>query len=178
MLVGQQVTLRGLELTDAEEIINHFNDMEVRRFLLSVTPFSIQEEEDWIRRFWDLRRKGIEYVFGIELNEPKRLIGMCGLEGVSAVHRRAELGIAIFNKDYWGKGLGTEAVQLLLHYGFNILNLHCIWLAVFENNKRAQRVYEKVGFQRAGKRRKVIFRNGRYLDMYLYDILAEEYHQQ
>ncbi len=178
MIRGKQVTLRGLELTDAPEMVRCFNDMEVRRFLLSVVPFSVEEERDWIKRFWELRRKGTEHFFGIELNKPKKLIGICGLEGVSITHRRAELGIVIFNKDYWGKGLGTEAVKLLLHYGFNLLNLHCIWLAVFEDNKRAQRVYEKVGFQPAGRRRHAVFRNGRYFDMYLYDILAEEHRQK
>jgi RimJ/RimL family protein N-acetyltransferase len=172
---GKLITLRGLELTDAAEITQHYNDWEVRQFLMSITPLSHEEEDNRIRQTWELRRKGTIYVFGIELNNPQLLIGLCGLEGVSSIHRRAELGIVIFNKSYWGKGLGTEAIRLILHYGFNLLNLHSIWLAVFEDNTRAQRVYEKVGFKPAGRRRQAVFRNGRYIDMYLYDILAEEF---
>ncbi len=178
MIRGKYVTLRGLELIDAPEIVRRYNDLEVRRFLLSVVPISLEEERDRIKRSWELRRKGEYYMFGIELNKPKRLIGTCGLERVSHIHRRAEVSIAIFNKTYWDQGLGTEATQLLLHFAFNLLNLHSIWLAVFEDNRRAQHIYGKVGFQRVGTRRQAIFRDGRYIDMYLYDILAEEYRHQ
>jgi RimJ/RimL family protein N-acetyltransferase len=178
LLRGKRVTLRGLEVEDATEILRHFNDLEVRRFLATSHYIAKEEEEQWIRSTWEARRKGEGYIFGIELNDPKQLIGSCGFHAVSAIHRATELGIAVWNKQYWGKGLGTEALILLLHYGFNILNLHSVYLTVIEDNVRAQRAYLKVGFQPAGRHRHAIYQDGTYKDLLLMDILADEYRQR
>ena len=178
MLHGRKVTLRGLELEDAQEISLHYNDWEVRRFLNSITPVSKEEEEEWIKSTWELRRKGTAYIFGIEVNKSKLLIGSCGLHWVSVVNRSAGFGIVLYNKEEWGKGYGTEATQLILGYGFNQLNLHRIHLTVFEFNERARHVYEKVGFKHIGRHRQAIFRDGRYWDEDIMDFLAEEYRQK
>ena len=175
MLEGEHVALRGLEVEDAAEILRHFNDMEVRRFLTSSLPVSKEEEERWIRSTWERRRSGTDYVFSIEYKKTRKLIGTCGLHRVNSIHRSAELGIAIWNKQYWGQGLGTEALHLLLEYGFNILNLHRIYLTVLDFNVRAQRAYEKVGFRRVGRHRQAMFRDGAYHDLLIYDLLEEEY---
>ena len=73
------------------------------------------------------------------------------------------------------RGYGTEAVELLLGYGFNVLNLNNIMLTVFAFNKRALRCYEKAGFRVIGKRRKARFYAGRYHDEIFMDILAQEF---
>jgi RimJ/RimL family protein N-acetyltransferase len=175
LLKGKRVTLRGLELEDTQEILKHFNDMEVRHFLGGPIPISKPEEEEFIRGTWTRRKTGRDHVFGIELHKSQLLIGCCELTDISPVHRGAELGIVIFNKKYWGQGFGTEALHLLLDYGFNSLNLHRIFLRVNEDNPRAIRAYEKVGFQQVARYREAIFREGKYIDEVLMDILAEEY---
>jgi RimJ/RimL family protein N-acetyltransferase len=178
LLRDKRITLRGLEVEDATEILRHFNDLEVRRFLATAHYIAKEEEEQWIRSTWEARRKGESYIFGIELNEPKQLIGTCGFHTVSAIHRATELGIAVWNKQYWGKGLGTEALILVLNYGFNILNLHSVYLTVIEDNLRAQRAYLKVGFQSAGRHRQAVYQDGTYKDLLLMDILADEYRRR
>jgi RimJ/RimL family protein N-acetyltransferase len=175
LIPGKRVTLRGFELTDAPEIVRQMNDMEVRCYLLGIAPFSREEEIQWIRRTWEERRAGVGYIFGIELNAGKQLIGVCSLEKVNAIHHGAELGIAIFSKQHWGQGLGTEALHLLVGYGFSLLNLHRISLTCFEDNMRAQRAYAKVGFEKVGCLRNAIFRNGEYHDLYVMDLLAQDY---
>ncbi len=178
MLEGKRVTLRGLELTDAEEIIKHFNDLEIRQFLGESIPISKQEEEEWIRNTWKMRQEGKGHIFGIELHSSRKLIGTCGLVRISPIHRGAELGIAIMDKQYWGKGLGVEALHLLLDYAFNILNLHRVWLVVIEDNERAIRSYLKVGFQHTGRLRQAVYKGGIYKDSLFMDILADEYGQK
>jgi RimJ/RimL family protein N-acetyltransferase len=178
LLRGKHVTLRGLEVEDAVEILRHFNDLEVRRFLATSHYIAKEEEEQWIRTTWEARRKGEAHIFGIELNEPRQLVGTCGLHNISAIHRATELGIAIWNKQYWGKGLGTEALILLLHYGFNILNLHSVYLTVIEDNVRAQRTYLSAGFKSAGRHRQAVYQDGTYKDLLLMDILADEYRRR
>ncbi|KPL08481.1 hypothetical protein AMJ86_00475 [bacterium SM23_57] len=177
MYKGKQVTLRAVEQDDIPEILHHFNDLEVRRFLHMITPVSTEEEEKWIQEITRQRKAGTNFLFAIELQKPKQFLGVCGLNSVDWIHRSAELGIAISNKKYWGKGLGTEAIHLLVQFGFNNLNLHRIYLTVFEDNLRAQRVYEKVGFTKTGRQRETIHRLGRYFDLFSMDLLANEYQE-
>jgi RimJ/RimL family protein N-acetyltransferase len=142
-----------------------------------IIPVSAEEEEKWIQSITRQRKAGTAYLFAIELQKPKRFLGVCGLHRVDAINRSAELGIAVQNKRYWGKGLGTEAIRLLVDFGFNVINLHRIYLTVFEDNLQAQRVYEKIGFTKVGRQRECIIRFGKYFDLYLMDLLKEEYGQ-
>lgn len=177
MIHGKRITLRGLELEDTKIILKHFNDFELRQFLGVPVPISKDEEETWIQNTWESRRKGTEHVFGIELSKTKLLIGTCSLFNVHCINRSAELGIAIWNKSYWSKGYGSDALILLLAYGFDYLNLHSIYLLVNENNPRAVRAYEKIGFQHSARHRDAIFQNGQYKDTLLMDLLKDEFHK-
>ncbi|MHA2405404.1 MAG: GNAT family N-acetyltransferase [Candidatus Hermodarchaeia archaeon] len=178
MITGENIILRGLELTDTDEILQHFNDVELRRFLGLLTPIAKEEEEQWIRNTWENRQKGTEYVFGIELKDNPLLIGTCSLFSIHRINRSAELGIAIWNKQYWGKGYGTEAIRLLLGYGFNFLNLHSVFLIVNEDNPRAIKAYEKVGFKSTARHRDSLFQDGKFKDTLLMDILEDEFRNQ
>jgi RimJ/RimL family protein N-acetyltransferase len=114
-------------------------------------------------------------VFTIVENENDRPIGRGVLFNINHVDRKAMLGILIGEADYRGRGYGTEAVQLLLQYAFNLLNLNSVSLGVFEFNPAALRCYEKVGFKIIGRQRQGrILGNARY-DVILMDILAEEF---
>jgi RimJ/RimL family protein N-acetyltransferase len=175
LIKGKQVTLRGFELKDAETVLAHFNDLELRQFLGHPLPVSKQEEEDWIRRTWEARQKGTEYTFGIEENKKGLLVGSCSLFAVHSINRTAELGIAIWNKSYWDKGIGSEAIQLICSYGFYLINLHSIFLRVHDFNKRAIRVYEKLGFQHVARKREAVFIDGIYHDTLVMDILEDEF---
>ncbi|MFX1492429.1 MAG: GNAT family N-acetyltransferase, partial [Promethearchaeota archaeon] len=113
----------------------------------------------------------------IALKETNQLIGTCGLFALSRINRKAELMIVIYNKEYWGKGFGTEAIQLLLNYGFKQLNLNRILLFSHDDNTRAQHIYEKIGFKPGGKRRQASYFEGAYHDLLLYDLLASEFQE-
>ncbi len=175
MLQGKKVCLRGLEMDDIDEIMTHWNDWEVRRFLKQIVPHSKQEEEDFIRNTWRNRQEGNAYNFGIETISDKKLIGGLGFSSVEWVNRNAAFGIVIWNKQYWDQGLGAEATQLLLKFAFEQLNLNRVGLRVFAFNDRAKAMYNKVGFQQVGKLRKSVFRDGRYHDELIMDILSEDW---
>ena len=91
------------------------------------------------------------------------------LNGKSAVR------ISIFNKDYLGEGYGTEAMSLLIKYGFNNLNLNRIGLDVFSFNERAIGSYKKLGFQEEGRIREDLFYDGEYHDAILMGLLKREF---
>jgi len=104
-----------------------------------------------------------------------KLLGNCGLFAHNTVDQRAELGIFIGDKENHGKGYGAEALRLLLDYSFNVININSVILGVYEFNTKAQRCYEKVGFKVIGRRRKAIYKNGGFCDLFLMDILKDEF---
>jgi RimJ/RimL family protein N-acetyltransferase len=91
------------------------------------------------------------------------------------ISRNAEVGIVIGEKDYWNKGYGSEAMQLMLKHGFETLNLHRIWLRVYGFNTRAIRAYEKSGFVHEGRKREASFIQGKYHDVLIMSVLQPEW---
>lgn len=115
------------------------------------------------------------YRFSIVLIDDDVLIGHISLHDVDHLYRNAFLGIVIGSEEHRGKGYGTEAIRLVLNFGFNTLNLHNIMLSVQEDNYAGIKCYKKIGFKEAGRRRDGIFKNGKYIDKLTMDILDSEF---
>jgi RimJ/RimL family protein N-acetyltransferase len=115
------------------------------------------------------------YWFAIRALEDDRLLGDIILGVLNWASREAFVGIAICERDFWGKGYGTEAMQLMLEYGFTELNLRRIFLNVFGYNPRAIRSYEKAGFRHEGRMREALLREGKRWDLIYMGILREEW---
>ena len=113
--------------------------------------------------------------FSIILLDSEILIGHISLHDVDHFNRNAFLGIVIGEEEYRNKGYGTEAVRLVLDYGFKTLNLHSIMLSVHADNSAAIACYKKVGFSESGRRREWVFKNGKYIDKIYMDILESEF---
>ena len=171
MIVGQKTRLRAIEREDIPTFVRWFNDQEVRQFLEMYLPMSKAEEEEWFEAYLkdDSRRN-----FAIETGEGVH-IGNIGLHDLDWKNRNAGLGIVIAEKEYWGRGYGSDAVMALLDFAFKEMNLHRIYLSVFDFNQRAIRCYEKCGFRHEGRAREALFRDGRYHDSQLMAILRQEF---
>ncbi|MBU5437302.1 GNAT family N-acetyltransferase [Tissierella sp. MSJ-40] len=104
-------------------------------------------------------------------------IGIISLINIDYKNRNAECIIDIGDKNYWGKGYGTEALKLLLDYAFLEMNLNRVSLRVFSFNKNAIKLYEKVGFKHEGNSRQSLFREGAWHDIIHMGILQNEYLQ-
>ena len=105
------------------------------------------------------------------------MIGTVSLEKIDNINRSATLGIFIGNKEYWNNSYGTEAIRLILDYGFNYKNLHSINLELMSFNERALKCYRKCGFKEVGRIRQCKYINGKYYDTIVMDILKEEFTQ-
>jgi RimJ/RimL family protein N-acetyltransferase len=166
--------LSPIDLNDAEKYTEWLNDLEVIANLgpLYSAVLTAEGEKEILK---DLSQKHNYAVMDIKTNE---LIGNCGFLEVDNINQIAEIGIFIGNKNFWDKGYGTEAMILLMDYGFKALNLHNILLRVFSFNARAIKCYEKVGFKVIGKRREALKRGDKLFDAIYMDILYKEFYEK
>ena len=170
-LVGERIYLSPRSIEDAEKFTEWMNDFEVTDYTgRSSQIMSLEGEKKFLED-----NNNPEATFSIITLDNNKLIGTVGLERINHVHRTAALGIFIGDKDYLSKGYGTEAIRLLLDYGFNYLNLHRVELHVMSFNERALKCYKKCGFKEIGRLRENRFVNGRYYDTISMDILENEF---
>jgi RimJ/RimL family protein N-acetyltransferase len=115
------------------------------------------------------------YFFSIRTLAEDKLIGEIGLDVVSWPGRDAFVGLGIGETEYWSKGCGTDAMNVLLRFAFTEVNLRRVTLTVFEYNPRAIRSYEKAGFRHEGRKRLALNREGKRWDELYMGILREEW---
>ena len=177
MIVGERVRLRPIEKDDLLRFVEWFSDPGVRRYVAMYLPLGSAQEEKWYERNLD---RGPEQSWALEVRSPEdeevwTLIGSCGFHEIHWRTRAAEFGIAIGDREYWGRGYGTDAVQALVRWGFETLNLNRIYLRVFADNPRAIRSYEKAGFVKEGTLRQDEYHEGQYVDTVVMGVLREEW---
>jgi RimJ/RimL family protein N-acetyltransferase len=171
-MIGKKCYLSPIDHADAEQFAAWLNDLEITVHLSLYTGVLNTENE---KAF--LEKLSREHNYSIIDNETNVIIGNCGYIDLDHVNQTAEAGIFIGNKNYWNRGYGTEALTLLLDYGFKALNLHNIGLRVYAFNKRAIACYKRVGFQAAGKRREALLRGQTRSDILFMDILFDEFYK-
>lgn len=173
-LEGEKVYLRSLVESDfSDKLMTWLNDKQVTYYLSRGSyPASALELKN---EFLQLTSKKDEIVLAVCDGGSNEYIGLAGLHSVNSISRHAEFRILLGDMTSWGKGFGTEVCQLLVAYGFHILNLEKVWLGVNAANEKAYRSYIKSGFVEEGRLRKELYRNGSYHDIIRMSILREEY---
>lgn len=170
--VGERVYLRPLETGDATQLQQWINDPEVSRYLSVYRPMKLEDEQQFIER---ANAGGENLAFGVALMQDDQLLGTAGLQRIDWKNRSAGFGISLGVPGEWGKGYGTEATRLVVRVAFERLNLHRVWLVVYEFNERGRRCYERAGFKGEGVMRDYHFADGRYWDAHLMAILQPEW---
>lgn len=177
---GELVRLAAADPQAIAEAFSRWQrDSEYFRLLASEAafPYSIRAIKSWIEK--DLERDPLPFSpFLIRTLAEDRLIGDIGLDSVRNGHGDTFVGIGIGEREYWGKGYGTDAMRIVLRFAFTELNLHRVSLDVFEYNPRAVRSYEKAGFKHEGRARGVLHRAGRRWDLIYMGILRQEWEAQ
>jgi len=170
-VVGERCYLSPINPEDFEHYTHWVNDMEVGiGMVFSSSIVTVDQEREILKRLSSSQKN-----FAIIDIVTNKVIGNVGFVNLDHMNQTGEVGIFIGNRAYLGKGYGTEAMKLILDFGFNILNLHNISLKVYEYNMPAYKSYKKVGFKEAGRIRKAKMIGGvRYDEVYM-DILAEEF---
>ncbi len=157
------IQLDRLTQSDAEKLALLANNKNIWDMVRNSMPYpySISDAEYFINL---TLKETIPGTFAIRYKH--QLCGVIGLVVQEDVYRKsAELGYWV-GEEYWGKGIATEAVKLVLHYGFNNLNLIRIQAGVYEHNTSSMRVLIKNGFEKEGVLRKAVIKNDRILNEY------------
>lgn len=175
MLKGGKVILKPIRRSDLNYFIVWANDPEVIRYMggyLPMTEMAIEKDIEDIPK-----QSNTEVVFIIEAvaEDTFRPIGSIALSMINHKDHYATFAISIGEKDYWSKGYGTEATQLIIRYGFEQLNLHRISSFVFSFNERSIRLHLRVGFIEEGRRKESVYINGDYHDSVMFGLLRKEW---
>lgn len=175
MLVGERVYLRPLEPSDAEPLAR-IDAQEADTFMYRQRfPSSPLEHTQWISEVMYKERPPDSIPFAVCVREDDRLLGVMGVDDLDWVNRTGETFSFLGPAEMRGRGYGTEAKLLLLGYLFEQLNLHVIRSEVDGPNTRSAAALLKQGYRRAGSRKWVDVKNGRYFDMMLFDLTRADW---
>jgi hypothetical protein len=175
LLHGEHVYLTAPTLDALAILMPQMNSMDYLRWAdldTAYARFTTEKLLDWMR---DQRKNATGYPFVIRLQADDRPVGACGLYDVNWHSRKAEVGIGIADAADRGKGFGSDAMRVLLRYGFDIVNVNRIGLRVASYNKMAIASYEKVGFVVDATLREAVYRDQKYHDILLMGILRAEW---
>lgn len=166
---GPHVYLSPINPEDYELYTKWLNDPEISILLGNDNIISLPGEKAFLGKMAEEPGN-----FAIVRNSDDQLLGNASLMSIDHRHSHATCGIFLGDQGNLGQGYGSEAMALLVAYGFDELNLRNIRLHAFSYNQRAIHAYEKVGFQRVGVLRQAHFARGAFHDEVIMDILPGE----
>ncbi|MDY6892221.1 MAG: GNAT family N-acetyltransferase [Chloroflexota bacterium] len=157
MLTGKKVVLREKLISDALDDYAWRSDPELAGFD-GVQPLAMFPQEYTLYYVDELRRGDLlKRWFGIDNLEGKH-IGNCMYYDMNESRKQVKIGIMIGDREYWGKGYGTEVITLLVDYLFENTEMDRIYLDTLDWNLRAQKCFQKCGFVLSGN----ISRSGKH----------------
>lgn len=145
---GPRVHLRPVEKADAPRLRQWLNDPAITQYLARATPLMEIEEEEWIAA---LHKRTEDFVLSIVDTQTSTHIGSIGLHSINWRSRTATTGTVIGEKEYHGKGYGTEAKMLLLDFAFNTLDLYAILSRALATNERSINYSKRCGYEVVGR---------------------------
>jgi RimJ/RimL family protein N-acetyltransferase len=169
-LVGSRLVLRPWRDGDQASLQKNANNPNVARNLGAFfpNPYTLEHALDWVRKHRDGPESDRDFAICVD-GEAVGGIGCHPGNGIYAC--RATIGYWL-GEEYWGRGIATEALQLLTQHAFARLDLARLEATVFEWNTASCRVLEKVGYEREALLRKSAVKDGQVIDTYLYSRLS------
>jgi ribosomal-protein-alanine N-acetyltransferase len=169
----RRLILREVTTDDAKDMLNYLSDKDVVT-PMGLEPFStVKDVWDEIRWYKSIYDNGTGIRWGITLKDSGKVIGSCGFLNRLTKHYRAEVGYEL-SKDYWGKGIASEALEAVVKYGYHHFQLERIEALIEPANLPSQKLVEKQGFKREGLLRHYEYTRGKFDDLYMYSIIKED----
>ena len=169
------IYLREICQNDLNTINKWRNNSELIASLES--PFryiNFETDKNWFENYMHNRTNNVRCIICSGDNHDD-IIGSIGLLNIDPINKKADFYLMIGDKKNQGKGIGHQATMQIIQHAFLNLNLNRVQLTVLENNERAIKLYEKVGFKKEGIQRQSVYKNGKYIDLILMSILKDEF---
>jgi RimJ/RimL family protein N-acetyltransferase len=173
-LETRRLRLRPFAAGDASTVQLLAGAREIAATTMNV-PFPYEDgiAEAWISSHAEMWSHGTGMICAVDSKDEVRLVGAAGLR-IEMAQRRAELGYWIGLR-WWGRGYATEAAFALVAYAFDRLELQRVFARHFASNPASGRVLEKLGMRREGVLRRHVIKWGRFEDIVMYGVLADEF---
>ena len=174
-LKGKQIYLRPFSKTDIPTWHDWFNSQELTEHMnKGAFPNTEMAQEEF---FYQLSKSKNDVQLAIVLKPNDSLAGIVGIHKIDWIHRRGDVSIFVANTKYWGKGIATEAISLIVRHAFIKLNLHRLTAGMSSLNIGSRKSFEKNGFVVEGTLRGHFFYKGSYIDELVMGLLREDWEQ-
>lgn len=170
-IVGKNISIRPITESDLQMKVDWINDPDINKYLHYEIPLCLDKTVAWFQR---ASKDNTRYDLIIETTG-KEPIGLIGLTGINQRYQTAEFYIAIGNKNFWGKGIGTEATSLINDWAFNSLGIYKLWATIRAENKAMIAMMKKVGYQVEGTLREERVVDGKRVDIVRMGLLKKEF---
>jgi len=162
--------LRALEPEDLDFIYEIENNEAVWEVSQTITPYS----RFLIKQYLENSHQDIYEAKQLRMvicNHQNEAVGLIDVFDYDIKNKRASLGILIASEENRTKGFGKAALQMMINYCFNHLNLHQLVSNISEDNKNSIALFENQGFECIGLKKDWIFKNGTYSNEYIYQLI-------
>jgi diamine N-acetyltransferase len=171
-LQGKHIKLRALEPSDLEFLFNIENDEQLWGVSQTQTPYSRYNLQKYLeqshRDIHDIKQ--LRLVISSLNDDP---MGFIDLFDFDILHRRAGVGI-VLESSAQNQGYGKTALQLLIQYSFNHLNLHQLYCNILDDNTISLALFESCGFRSCGLKKEWFYQNGNFKNEHIYQLLNHE----
>jgi ribosomal-protein-alanine N-acetyltransferase len=166
-LQTNRLFLRPISVSDAPALFEARGDAEVMRYW----DWPAQKDVAAVERIFaehipELTSEAAKW-WAVALSPDGPAIGECDLSEIDTHHGRAEVGF-LFGRRHWAQGYAFEAVERVIHYGFNDLGLERLWARFHKGNEASKRLLERLGFTYEGCLRSHVVRDGERRDCLVY----------
>ncbi len=173
-LIGECIYLRTIEEADLNANYREwFNDEDICRYN-SHHRFP-NYDQNMKEYFENVITSKQNLVLAICDKKTDGHIGNVALENIDTMNQSAEFAIIIGNKDHWGKGVGKEAMKLIVEHGFKELNLHRIYCGTQDDNAGMKKLALAHGFTEEGRLRDAMYKGGGFKDIILFGLLRKDW---
>ena len=175
VLTGNKVTLRELQVSDAQSLFAMLTPEEVSRFI-SPPPTTIEGFEKFIRWAHAEREAGRYVCFAVVPHGMNSAVGLFQVRQIEPGFASAEWGFAI-GSAFWGTGIFVDSGQLVVDFAVETIKVGRLEARACVANGRGNGALRKLGAVQEGVLRRSFLKNGEFLDQMLWSILAEEWQQ-
>lgn len=170
VLRGARVTLRPPDDSDPPRFVEWLSDLEVTRYLGLRSGVALFQEEEFFKKTGESKD---DVLWMVEAEG--RPIGITAIHEIDWVSSHGVTGTNLGDKTAWRKGYGSETMALRTEYAFRWLGLHKLTSSALDDNEPSKRALMKAGYREVGRHREHIFREGRWHDLWLCEILRADW---